>query len=101
MKMLKINEQVEEVLSSLSNTELIFIVGQMDRVSSKIGNICVEVSSKHIDPEDGIERIRKCLMMLPHLHCEEVLKMDIENSETIRDEYDCIWDIYVGESKSK
>lgn len=97
--MARINAEVKEVLSKLSKTELIFIIGQMDRLTTKIGEICVDVSKLHMDTDRGIHEIRKCLMMLPHLHNEEILRIDIKNSDlhSVEREYDHIWDMYVDE----
>ena len=64
----------KELLATLSNEQLIYLIEQMQHSLFLIGETCVEESKCHIESADAIRKIRDDIYDLPSTHNEMELK---------------------------
>lgn len=68
----------KELLMTLSNEQLVYLIEQMNRSLFLISETCVEESKGHIDPSTAIRRIRDDIYDLPCAYSEVDLKACID-----------------------
>ena len=68
----------KELLMTLSNEQLIYLIEQMYSSLFLIGEMCVEESKRHIEPEYAIRKIRDYIYDLPSIYDENELKAHID-----------------------
>lgn len=68
----------KELLTTLSNEQLIYLIEQMHRSLFLIGETCVEESKCHIDSSDAIRKIRDYIYDMPSVYNEADLKAHID-----------------------
>lgn len=79
----------KELLKTLSNEQLIYLIEQMHRSLFLIGETCVEVSKRHIEPEGAIDSIRDDIYDIPSIYDETELKgyIDMKMGKITYQEY--------------
>lgn len=68
----------KELLMTLSNEQLIYLIEQMNHSLFLIGETCVEESKGHIETTDAIREIRDDIYDLPSAYNEVELKAHID-----------------------
>lgn len=68
----------KELLMTLSNEQLVYLVEQMYRSLFLIGETCVAASKGHIETRDAIEEIRDDIYNLPSAYSEVEIKAHID-----------------------
>ena len=68
----------KELLMTLSNEQLIYLIEQMNRSLFLIGETCVAESKGHIEARDAIREIRDDIYDLPSTYNETELKAYID-----------------------
>ena len=68
----------KELLMTLSNEQLIYLIEQMHHSLFIIGETCVEESKGHIETTDAIREIRDDIYDLPSAYNEVELKAHID-----------------------
>ena len=68
----------KELLMTLSNEQLIYLIEQMNHSLFLIGETCVEESKGHIETRDAIREIRDDIYDLPSAYTETNLKAHID-----------------------
>ena len=68
----------KELLMTLSNEQLIYLIEQMNHSLFLIGETCVEESKGHIETTDAIREIRDDIYDLPSAYTETNLKAHID-----------------------
>lgn len=79
----------KELLKTLSNEQLIYLIEQMHRSLFLIGETCVAVSKRHIEPEGAIDSIRDDIYDMPSIYDETELKgyLDMKMGKITYQEY--------------
>ena len=68
----------KELLMTLSNEQLVYLIEQMNRSLFLIGETCVAESKGHIETRDAIREIRGDIYNLPSIYNEAELKAYID-----------------------
>lgn len=68
----------KELLMTLSNEQLVYLIEQMHRSLFLICETCVEESKCHIDSSDAIRQIRDYIYDMPSAYNETDLKAHID-----------------------
>ena len=68
----------KELLMTLSNEQLVYLIEQMHHSLFIIGETCVEESKGHIETTDAIREIRDDIYDLPSAYTETNLKAHID-----------------------
>ena len=68
----------KQLLMTLSNEQLIYLIEQMNDSLFLIGEICVEESKEHVETTDAIREIRNDIYNLPSIYNEAELKAYID-----------------------
>lgn len=71
-------KHTKELLMTLSNEQLIYLIEQMNHSLFLIGETCVAESKGHIETTDAIREIRDDIYDLPSIYNETELKTYID-----------------------
>ena len=71
-------KHTKELLMTLSNEQLIYLIEQMNHSLFLIGETCVAESKSHIETTDAIREIRDDIYDLPSVYNEAELKAYID-----------------------
>ena len=71
-------KHTKELLMTLSNEQLIYLIEQMNHSLFLIGETCVTESKGHIETTDAIREIRDDIYDLPSIYNETELKTYID-----------------------
>ena len=79
----------KELLTTLSNDQLIYFIEQMYHSLFLIGETCTAASKCHIEPEDAIRDIREDIYLFPTFSNEKKLKdfLDFKMGKITIEEY--------------
>lgn len=68
----------KEMIQELSKEQLVYLIEQMDRSLSIIGEICVSESKGHIEPKEAVQKIRENIYHIPSAVDVEKMKLKID-----------------------
>lgn len=82
-------EHRKELLMTLSNEQLIYLIDQMNHSLFLITETCVEESKWHIDAETAIQKVRDNIYNLPSIYDEASFKgyIDMKMGKITSQEY--------------
>lgn len=72
------NKYTKEILMTLSNEQLIYLIEQMDHSLCLISETCVEESKWHIESDEAIKEIRSYIYDMPSRYNATHLKASID-----------------------
>lgn len=82
----------KQVMKSLSNEQLIYIIEQLLRSQTLISAICVEESKWHINSDEAVEQIRKNLYNMPSIDSRTLpAYIDMRLGKITNEEFRCIF----------
>ena len=86
----------KELLMTLSNEQLVYLIEQMYHSLFLIGETCVAESKSHIEPTDAIRKIRDYIYDMPSAYTETDLKahIDMKMGKITPEEYRKILGLY-------
>lgn len=68
----------KQILAELSKEQLIYLIEQLDHSQTLISCVLVDVSKWHIEPADGIRKIRGYMYDMPGIYDAKELKAYID-----------------------
>ena len=71
-------QHTKEILTTLSNEQLIYLIEQMHHSLAMICEVCVDESKCHIEPEVAVSKIRDYIYDMPSTYNETNLKAYID-----------------------
>lgn len=81
-----------QVMKSLSNEQLIYIIEQLLHSQKRISAICVEESKWHINSDEAVEQIRRSLYGMPSIDSRTLpAYIDMQLGKITDEEFRCIF----------
>ncbi|RGF38906.1 hypothetical protein DW050_11460 [Ruminococcus sp. AF42-10] len=81
-----------QVMKSLSNEQLIYIIEQLLHSQGLVSTICVEESKRHINSDEAVEQIRMSLYDMPIIDSRILpAYIDMQLGKITNEEFRCIF----------
>lgn len=81
-----------QVMKSLSNEQLIYIIEQLLHSQGLISTICVKESKRHINSDEAVEQIRASLYDMPSIDSRTLpAYIDMQLGKITDEEFRCIF----------